>query len=151
MNEIVIEQAKDSTSELRDAIENLAKQEGDNYLKLSAQDLSDMLQSSQCFLFIAKHKHSGNIVGMAMVMIYRIPYTKKAYIDDVVVDKNYRNMGIATLLMEQLITVAKQLKVAYIMLTAHVERTAGNQLYQKFGFQKRDSNVYRLELKNEKD
>jgi len=150
-NDIVIEHATESSIFLRDAIENLAKQEGENYCILSMQDLQDMLQSTQSFLFIAKHKPSGNIVGMAMVMIYRIPYTKKAYIDDVVVDKSYRNLGIATLLMEHAISVSKQHDVSYIMLTAHIERAAGNRLYQKFGFQQRNSNVYRLELTHEKD
>lgn len=149
-NDIIIEQANKYSISLKDAVNLLAKQEGSNYSTLTKDDLNEMLQNPQSFLFIARHKQNEKIVGMIMMLIYRIPYTKKAYVDDLVVDESFRNMGIATKLLEHAVSVAKEHNVAYIMLTAHIQRAAGNHLYQKLGFQKRESNVYRLELSNEK-
>lgn len=145
-NEIVIERVTDFSSEIADAIRSLVEQIGDNYQPLTDDDVKEMIENPQSFLLIAKHVPTGKIAGMVMTMIYRIPYTKKAYIDDIVVDEKFRKLGIATKLLETAIEIARKHHAGYIMLTAHHKRIAGNRLYEKLGFQKRESNIYRLEL-----
>ncbi|HSA84369.1 MAG TPA: GNAT family N-acetyltransferase, partial [Patescibacteria group bacterium] len=56
----------------------------------------------------------------------------------------FRGRGIANLLMQSAITAAKEKGVSYIDLTAKPEREEGNGLYEKFGFEKRNTSVYRL-------
>jgi ribosomal protein S18 acetylase RimI-like enzyme len=143
-SEFVIEQAKDFSKDLATAVQYLATQAGENYQLLTDQDVREMVQNPQSF--VARHIPSGKIVGMAFLMIYRIPYAKKAYLDDLVVDENFRKRGLATQLLESAIDIAKRHKVSYVMLTATKTRLAGNSLYEKLGFQLRNSNAYRLYL-----
>ncbi|HWY79498.1 MAG TPA: GNAT family N-acetyltransferase [Candidatus Sulfotelmatobacter sp.] len=145
-NDFVIERVTTFSPEILEAIRNLVKQIGNNYQPLTDEELRELLDSSQSFLFIARHNSTQTIAGMIMAMIYRIPYTKKAYIDDLIVDENFRKMGIATMLMHQAIETAKKHQAAYIDFTSRPQRAAGNNLYEKLGFQKRDTNVYRLSL-----
>jgi ribosomal protein S18 acetylase RimI-like enzyme len=148
-SEIVIEQAKEFSKEVADAVRSLIHQEGNNFQEFTDEDLHEMVESPQSFLFIARHVPTGKIAGMIMAMIYRIPYVRKAYLDDLVVDESFRKMGIATKLLEHAISVSREHKVAYIMFTAHQSRVASNTLYQKLGFKTRETNVYRLDLKHE--
>ncbi len=125
-----------------EAIRNLAKKIGNNYKELTTEDFDDMVSSPNITVLVAKAGEK--IVGMITVLIYRIPYVRKAYIDDLVIDEAYRGKGIAKQLMQHAIDLSKEKSAAYIDLTARPRRAEGNSLYESFGFQKRDTNVYRL-------
>lgn len=71
---------------------------------------------------------------------------KSGYVEDVVVDEAYRGQGLGALLMRALIATAKKKKLSHLNLTSRSSRVAANKLYQKLGFEKRDTNVYRLKL-----
>lgn len=144
-NDIAIEQVKKFSRELAQALLRFIKQEGNHYQPLTDDDLREMIQNPHGFLFIARHISSKEIAGMIFIAIYRIPYTKKAYIDDLVVDEKFRKQGVATKLLESAIETAKQHHVSYVMLTAKTTRGANN-LYEKLSFQRRESNAYRLYL-----
>lgn len=144
-SDIIIEQAKEFSKELSAALQRFIKQEGIYYQPLTDNDLREMLQNPQGFLFVARHTPSNEIAGMLFLAIYRIPYVKKAYIDDLVVDEKFRRQGIATKLLTSAIETAKLHHVSYVMLTAKATRLA-NGLYEKLGFQRRESNAYRLYL-----
>jgi len=139
----IIEQVTTVTAETADAIKSLAQKIGHNYKELTDTDLDDIVASPNTFLFVAKDE-SGKIAGMITLLVFRIPYVKKGYLDDLIVDEAYRGMGVAKKLMEHAVHSAKEKGVAYVDLTARPRREAGNGLYEKFGFQKRDTNVYRL-------
>lgn len=142
--EVVIEQVTSFSSDIVDAVRKLAKQIGDNYKPLSDDDLKEIIASPGSFLYIARDSATQQAAGMVMVSVYRIPYTKKAYIDDLIVDETFRKRGIATQLMQAAITLAKEKKAAYVDFTSRPRRAAGNTLYEKLGFQKRETNTYRL-------
>ena len=86
------------------------------------------------------------IIGTASIGIIEMPMGKKAIIEDVVVLDAYRGQGIGKELTLKLIEVAKKEGVLYIDLTSNPSREAANALYQKLGFDKRETNVYRLTL-----
>jgi ribosomal protein S18 acetylase RimI-like enzyme len=86
------------------------------------------------------------IVGMAMLYTICRVDEVAGHIDDVVVDDAYRGQGIATKLMEKLISIARERGHKYIDLTSRPSREAANHLYQKLGFQIRETNPYRLKL-----
>ena len=86
------------------------------------------------------------IIGMAMLYsIVRVDEVS-GIVDDVVVSDAYRGQGIATRVMKKLIETAKERGLKHLDLTSRPSREAANHLYQKVGFQKRETNPYRLKL-----
>lgn len=140
--QIIITALTDSSPEAEEAIRNLAKKIGDNYKELTTEDFTAMISSPNTTLLVAKDGET--IVGMLTVLIYRIPYVKKAYLDDLVVDESHRGRGIAKQLMKSAMDLAKEKGASYIDLTARPRRAEGNNLYETLGFKKRETNVYRL-------
>ena len=67
-------------------------------------------------------------------------------VDDVCVAKSYRNLGLGQLLMERVLEVARKDKALYIELTSRKDRVVAHHLYEKVGFEKRDSYIYRRTL-----
>ena len=149
-NDIIIERVTIFSPKIAEAIRNLVKQLGNNYQSLTDDAVKEIIATQSSYLFIAKHTPTGEIAGMVMAAIYRIPYTQKAYLDDLVIDEKFRKMGIATKLMQKAIEVAKEHRAAYIDFTSRPDRVAGNNLYEKLGFQKREANVYRMRFDYEK-
>jgi ribosomal protein S18 acetylase RimI-like enzyme len=87
-------------------------------------------------------RQSGNLVGMLT-----IPTGMRAIIEDVVVDERYRGQGVAEALTREALVLAEAAGARTVDLTSRPSREAANRLYQKLGFQKRDSNVYRYTLR----
>jgi ribosomal protein S18 acetylase RimI-like enzyme len=68
------------------------------------------------------------------------------HVDDVVVDEALRGHGIGRLLMEAVHAEARRLGLRHLDLTSRPARQAANALYQSLGYERRDTNVYRLRL-----
>ncbi|MEK7060924.1 MAG: GNAT family N-acetyltransferase, partial [Patescibacteria group bacterium] len=66
---------------------------------------------------------------------------------DIVVDEEYRGKGIGTKLITAAINQARKEGVKHIDFTSRPQRVAANRLYQRLGFKKRETNVYRLNFK----
>lgn len=143
---ITFEQLKKSSPSVLQDIRQLVKQLDAKYHPLSEGDLKEMFSSSYCFLFVAKDSQTKQIVGMVTLIAYRIPYTRKALLEDLVVDGTYRRQGIATKLVEAAVLKAKEKGATSLNFTSRPSRESANKLYEKLGFTKRDSNVYRLRL-----
>ena len=91
-------------------------------------------------------RNGPKIIGMGTIHWIELPTKVNAYIDDVVVDSNYRGQKIGEKITQELIRIAKLIGAKCIDLTSSPNRTAANKLYQKLGFVKRETNVYRLNL-----
>ena len=143
--EITIEQIKTYTADLENTLNNLLMQEDPTVEKLTEDRIKEMIAAEANRLFAAKTS-DGFIVGMITLIVYRIPAWKKAWIEDVVVDAKFRKMGIGTKLMQHAIGVARCEKVHSLNLTSRPQRELANKLYKSLGFEKRDTNVYRMEL-----
>ncbi len=92
-------------------------------------------------------RQSGNLVGMLTLVTFAIPTGVRAIIEDVVVDEQYRGQGVAQALTREALVLAEAAGARTVDLTSRPSREAANRLYQKLGFQKRDSNVYRYTLR----
>ncbi|HAC72525.1 MAG TPA: GNAT family N-acetyltransferase, partial [Porphyromonadaceae bacterium] len=66
------------------------------------------------------------------------------WIEDVVVDENARGKGVAASLVYHALKVAREKGIEKVDLTSTPARVAANRLYQKLGFRKRETNVYRF-------
>lgn len=109
------------------------------------EDFKKMLKSENTHLFIAELGNS-EIVGMISIGTYDIPSGKRIWIEDVVVDSLQRGKGIGKQLTLFAVNYCKSLGGADIRLTSRPERVAANELYQKLGFIKYKTNVYKLTL-----
>lgn len=144
--EISIEQIKNFTKDLTSDVNVLLMQLDPNSKSLRDEDVKEILDSSSNYFFAARESVNHKIVGMLILVVYRIPVWKKGWIEDVVVDKEYRGKGIATRLISYAIESAKVNGISSLNLTSRPERENANKLYRKLGFEKRDTNVYRIEL-----
>jgi ribosomal protein S18 acetylase RimI-like enzyme len=92
-------------------------------------------------------RQSGRLVGMLTLVVFAIPTGIRAIIEDVVVDEQYRGQGVAQALTKEALVQAEAAGARTVDLTSRPSREAANRLYQKLGFQKRESNVYRYTLR----
>ncbi|HVV38125.1 MAG TPA: GNAT family N-acetyltransferase [Acidimicrobiales bacterium] len=114
--------------------------------------LAAIVDNPDVFLFLArdaddaKDDERGRIIGSLTLVTFRIPTGLRAWIEDVVVDDAIRRSGAATKLTTTALAKAKELGVATVDLTSRPSREAANALYQKLGFELRNSNLYRYAL-----
>lgn len=66
--------------------------------------------------------------------------------EDVVVDEKYRGQGLSKQLVTHAVRFVKEQGIPLIMLTSNPTRIAANKLYQKLGFEQKQTNVYRMNL-----
>lgn len=59
---------------------------------------------------------------------------------------DFRNQHIATRLMEEAFSICKEEGGSYLELTSNSSRKAAHHLYQKLGFQIRETTVFRKEI-----
>ena len=86
------------------------------------------------------------IVGCASLCVFESPTGRKASVEDVVVSSAYRGQHLGRRLMEYVIDYAKTFAPINLQLTSRPERITANKLYQSLGFQKRETNAYRMEI-----
>jgi ribosomal protein S18 acetylase RimI-like enzyme len=103
--------------------------------------LQKIADTENTYLFAA---YNPAIAGTLTLIITYIPTGAKAWIEDVVVDSNARGQNIGEKLVRHATAFAESMGVTNINLTSSPERVAANRLYQKIGFVKRETNVYRL-------
>lgn len=137
---LAIESSDEITPEITAGITRLLPQ-----LSSKAATITpDILTKNDCIIFVA---YVGDeIVGSLTLIHYVTPTAKRARIEDVVVDEKYRDAGIGTLLNTAAIESAKKLGAKTLDLTSQPTREAANHLYQKLGFELRDTNTYRKAL-----
>ena len=143
MDSFEIHEVTAFSPELAARMRELVTMIGHNAKELTDADVKEIIDSPSTTLFVALDKQTQYIAGMALLLVYRIPYVRKAYLDDLVVDEKFRGKGIGSLLLKKIVDTAKEKKAAYLDFSSRPRREESNGLYEKFGFEKRDSNVYR--------
>lgn len=88
-------------------------------------------------------------VGMATLCITQSPTGKKAWVEDLVIDRPFRGRGLSHRLLACLKCKAAEMGVKKLMLTSRPVRVAANRLYQHEGFEQRETNVYAFEVRPE--
>ncbi len=111
--------------------------------KINSSQLNEISKNAKLLLAVDQNN---KVIGMATLVLIKIPTGKSGRIEDVVVDDQYRGQGIGTALIQKLIIEGKKLHLKKIDLTSKPERIEANKLYQNLGFQKYDTNVYRMKF-----
>ncbi|MBC8131749.1 MAG: GNAT family N-acetyltransferase [Deltaproteobacteria bacterium] len=116
----------------------------------NADHLQEIVASGCTALLIARDRtRGGEIVGMLTLAVFRIPTGVRAWIEDVVVDSAARGKGVGDALSREALRVSALRGARTVELTSRSTREAANRLYQRLGFQLRETNVYRYSSANE--
>lgn len=108
------------------------------------RELAAIVTSRSTVLFVARER--GEIIGSLTLVLFRIPTGLRAWIEDVVVDEAARGKGVGELLNRAAIEHAARAGAKTVDLTSRPSREAANRLYQRIGFQARETNVYRYTI-----
>ncbi len=140
-----ITQLTEITEEVLTAFKTLIQQLSPGRETPSRKDLEEIISDKNSSLFVAI-TDNGEIAGTITLLINRIPSGQIAWIEDVVVSKYFRGNGIGEKLTLFVIDYVNKKGINEINLTSNPGRVTANKLYQKLGFAKRETNVYRLNL-----
>lgn len=141
---IEIQEVKDFTPAAVDAVQRLLKQLTTHPVKLTETALKGIISQENTHLFFLLADKE--IAGMLTVGIYYSPTGGKAWIEDVVINEKYRGQGLSKQLVTHAIRFVKEQGIPLLMLTSNPTRIAANKLYQKLGFEQKQTNVYRINL-----
>jgi ribosomal protein S18 acetylase RimI-like enzyme len=102
---------------------------------------------SPAITLLVAYSDAGEIIGSLTLAMFRIPTGLRAWIEDVIVDGSQRGQGTGEALTRRALEVAKEAGATTVDLTSRPSREAANRLYQRIGFERRETNVYRYSLK----
>jgi len=142
---VVVEVADRVTPELEEAFAKLLPQLSSSGKLPSRSDMEEMIMSPATQLLLARS--DGKIIGMLMLVLFRIPTGLRAWIEDVVVDGDARGKGAGEALTRAAVASAMERGARTVDLTSRPSREAANRLYQRCGFKLRETNFYRYEPK----
>ncbi|SPT53656.1 putative acetyltransferase [Actinomyces bovis] len=137
-----------STPELVEAMERLIPQLSRSAPALTAAQCEELVAQEGVFLFLFRPddvdaQGQQPILGMLTLATFKIPTGLRAWVEDVVVDSKARGQGAGAALVEAAVAHAAQMGARTVDLTSRPSREAANRLYQRCGFQLRETNVYR--------
>ena len=112
----------------------------------SADQLREIIGQPGTTMFLATDDDSGEIVGTLTLVTFPIPTGRRAWIEDVIVDKTAGGQQLGERLSRAALDKAKALGCRTVELTSRPSREAANHIYKKIGFEIRETNVYRYTL-----
>jgi ribosomal protein S18 acetylase RimI-like enzyme len=140
---IAIEEAREVSPELVEAFARLLPQLSSAPPPGEAE-LEAILASDCVTLLLARDGDA--IVGTLTLALFPIPSGVRAWIEDVVVDERARGGGVGELLTRAALELARRRGARTVDLTSRAGREAANRLYERVGFERRETNVFRYTL-----
>jgi ribosomal protein S18 acetylase RimI-like enzyme len=139
---ITIREIREATPEVLQAVNRLLPQLSDSARPISLNQLEDILNQVNFYLIGAYLEQK--IVGMATICYHKTITKPRGFghIEDVVVDRPYRDKGIGSQIMDELHKIAKVNLLEKVKWTSNPEREPANKMYQRLGFKPIDDNVY---------
>ena len=144
---VTVRAAEVADPALLGALNRLLPQLSSTARSLEMADLEAILSASTTTLLVATE--GAAVIGALTLVEFVIPTGRRAWIEDVIVDEAARGRGVGEALTVAAIAQARRRGVRTIELTSRPSREAANALYQKLGFERRETNVYRFFLESE--
>lgn len=144
MNEPRFIEIEDLKPDYLEAINRLIAQLSTCSHTFTEAELNSLIASPQSHLYALEYDEK--IIGMVTLCIYQCPTGRKAWIEDVVVDQNHRGKGFGKLMVRKAMEECQNRGNVTLMLTSRPSRIVANQLYQSLGFEKRETNVYKMKF-----
>jgi ribosomal protein S18 acetylase RimI-like enzyme len=129
------------TPEIVTAFQRLVPQLSRSAPPPDEQALAGMVSSPAITLLIARA--GGEITGTLTLAMFPCPTGIRAWIEDVVVDEAARGLGIGDALTRKALDIAQAAGARTVDLTSRPSRVAAGRLYERVGFQLRESRLYR--------
>jgi ribosomal protein S18 acetylase RimI-like enzyme len=107
--------------------------------------IGEIVASPATVLLVARDEQ-GAIVGTLTLAVFRIPSGVRAWIEDVIVDTAARGRGAGEAMTRVALDVAVAAGARTVELTSRPSREAANRLYERIGFERRETNVWRITL-----
>jgi ribosomal protein S18 acetylase RimI-like enzyme len=142
---IVVAEATEATPEVVQALRDLLPQLSSSAPPLAEEHIREMVASPATVVLVARDG-TDKIVGTLTLALFRIPSGMRAWIEDVIVDSAAIGQRIGEKLTRAALEVARNAGARTVDLTSAPKREAANHIYEKVGFQRRDTNVWRYSL-----
>ena len=110
----------------------------------SLSDLNNMIGNKSSTLVVAKD--GDRIIGTAVLSVAERIGRRVGHVDDVIVSEEYRGQGLGEKIMRKVVTIARTKKLTSLKLTSRPSRVAAHRLYEKLGFEKKETEVFGLKL-----
>jgi ribosomal protein S18 acetylase RimI-like enzyme len=138
---IGVEVLDEVTDEVVEAFGHLLPQLSRSAQPLDAASLAAIVASPSVTVLVARG--DGRIIGSLTLAMFPLPTGLRAWIEDVVVDESARGQGVGAALTQAALRVAREAGARTVDLTTRPSREAAGRLYERAGFQQRETRVYR--------
>lgn len=142
--DVDVEVLKEVTDEVVEAFERLLPQLSTSAKRLDGVALSAIAASEASTVLLARVDKQ--IVGTLTLVTFAIPTGWRAWIEDVVVDEAARGKQIASTLIDTAVKIAKEAGARTVDLTSRPSRESAGRLYERLGFEQRQTRMYRYKL-----
>ena len=143
---VAVTVAETVTDEIVEAFNRLIPQLSTSNPPPTRAELEALVAHEAAHLLMARDE-TGQIIGTTTLVIFPIPTAIRAWIEDVVVDSAARGSGAGAELTNFGIELARSYGAKTVDLTSRPSREAANRLYQRLGFELRNTNCYRFDIK----
>lgn len=142
-----IERVTQASPEILTALNTLLPQLNPTLPLPDKQRLERLIADPAVTLLVARDGGEA-IVGTTTVIVYTTPYWTKARLDEVVVDAQARGKGVGEALVRAALEIGREkgAQVAELQSGRGEARKAAHRLYERLGFNIRDSDVMRIVL-----
>lgn len=138
-----IEVVTSVTSELVEAFARLLPQQSPGARHPTAEQLTAVVEAPTNTLLVARD-NQGAVVGTLTLMILLTPGSTFGFVEDVVVDARVRGQGIGEALVKECLRLAAEQGASRTELHSGNHRQPAIRLYQRVGFKKFETNVWRF-------
>jgi ribosomal protein S18 acetylase RimI-like enzyme len=142
-----VEQAAVVSDELVAAFDRLVPQLSSSAAPPTRAELDEILTSPATTLLLARDDDDDVVLGSLTLVLFRIPTGLRAWIEDVVVDEEARGRGAGEALVNEALRLASEAGARTVDLTSRPSREAAARLYERTGFARRETDVFRCELR----
>lgn len=139
---LTVETLTEVDDEIVEAVDRLLSQLSQSAKRLDRDTLMRLVSAESTTVLFARS--NDQIVGMLSLVMFPIPSGLRARVEDVVVDDSARGQGIGAALIEEAKSRAGAAGAKTLDLTSRASRSAAIRLYERLGFQPRESRVYRF-------
>lgn len=143
---VQVERVAEVTQETEEALSRLLPQLNPRLPLPDTERLRRLVADPAVTLLVARD--GGEIVGTTTVIVYATPFWIKARLDEVVVDASARGKGVGEALVKAALELGRErgAQVAELQSGRGPARDAAHRLYERLGFEIRESDVMRVVL-----
>jgi ribosomal protein S18 acetylase RimI-like enzyme len=147
---VYVEVLREVTDETVKAFGRLLPQLSRSAPPLDHAALAQVVGTSSNTVLVARAEAAaggpGEIIGTLTLAVFPIPTGVRAWIEDVVVDEAASRQGAGTALTQEALRIARGQGARTVDLTSRPSREAAGRLYERLGFERRESRLYRFTL-----